>query len=47
MDGQTYFSLIGEYTNDGGHLNEAGKAWVATAFIQALAQIIREQSSEG
>jgi hypothetical protein len=42
MDGQTYYSLIGEYTDDGGHLNEKGRAWVATAFVQELAQIIRD-----
>jgi hypothetical protein len=41
MDGQTYYSLIGEYTDDGGHLNEKGQAWVATAFVRELAQIIR------
>jgi hypothetical protein len=45
MDGQTYYSLIGEYTDDGGHLNEKGRAWVATAFVRELAQIIRNYSA--
>ncbi|PVV10044.1 MAG: hypothetical protein B6D77_09035 [gamma proteobacterium symbiont of Ctena orbiculata] len=40
-DGQTYYSLIGEYTNDGGHLNENGRARVAAAFVRELAQSIR------
>ncbi|MCU7943110.1 MAG: hypothetical protein KZQ87_10565 [Candidatus Thiodiazotropha sp. (ex Cardiolucina cf. quadrata)] len=41
MDGQTYYSLIGEYTDDGGHLNENGRRRVASAFVHELAQIIR------
>jgi hypothetical protein len=44
IDGQTYYSLIGAYTDDGGHLNENGRGWVATAFVQALAQIIRNRA---
>jgi lysophospholipase L1-like esterase len=46
MDGQTYYSLIGEYTNDGGHLNENGRGWVAAAFVQELAQIIRDRANK-
>jgi hypothetical protein len=42
MDGQTYYSLIGDYTNDGGHLNEQGRAQVAAAFVRDLAQSIRQ-----
>ncbi|MES9813451.1 MAG: hypothetical protein ABW161_19180 [Candidatus Thiodiazotropha sp.] len=41
MDGQTHYSLIGEYTDDGGHLNENGRRRVASAFVHELAQIIR------
>ncbi|MEW8027184.1 MAG: hypothetical protein AB2792_19005 [Candidatus Thiodiazotropha sp.] len=42
MNGRTYSSLIGEYTDDGGHLNENGRGRVASAFIRELAQIIRD-----
>ncbi|MCU7932419.1 MAG: hypothetical protein KZQ90_16580 [Candidatus Thiodiazotropha sp. (ex Codakia rugifera)] len=45
MDGQTYYSLIGDYTHDGGHLNAIGSLHVASTFVQELAQIIRGRSS--
>ncbi|MCU7876152.1 MAG: hypothetical protein KZQ84_04995 [Candidatus Thiodiazotropha sp. (ex Lucinoma borealis)] len=45
MDGQTYYSLIGDYTNDGGHLNEIGSLQVASTFVRELAQIIRSRTS--
>lgn len=45
MDDQTYYSLIGDYTNDGGHLNELGSLQVASTFVRELAQIIRSRSS--
>ncbi|MES9972213.1 MAG: hypothetical protein ABW092_19440, partial [Candidatus Thiodiazotropha sp.] len=41
MNGQTCYSLIGEYTDDGGHLNEHGRAWVGAAFVRELAESIR------
>jgi hypothetical protein len=40
-DGDTWFSLIGDYTSDGGHLNEIGRRWVARDFLRQLARIIR------
>ncbi len=44
QDGQIYFSLIGDYTSDGGHLNEIGRRWVARDFARQLARIIRSGS---
>jgi lysophospholipase L1-like esterase len=46
MGEQTYYSLIGEYTDDGGHLNEKGRGWVAAAFVRELAQIIRNRAEK-
>jgi hypothetical protein len=46
MNGQTYYTLIKEYTYDGGHLNDDGKIQVASAFVRDLAQIIRDRSSD-
>lgn len=40
-DGQTGYALIGAYTYDGGHLNEAGRKHVAADFLHSLAQIVR------
>lgn len=40
-NGETYFSMIGDYTDDGGHLNEKGQRQVASGFVQELARIIR------
>jgi hypothetical protein len=40
MDGEKYYALIGEYTSDGGHLNEFGRHQVAQAFVHNLAQIV-------
>lgn len=37
--GKTYFSLIPEYTYDGGHLNEIGRKKVAEQFLLLLANI--------
>jgi hypothetical protein len=31
--------LAPEYTDDGGHLNQAGRRWVASNFLQFLAQV--------
>jgi lysophospholipase L1-like esterase len=38
-DGQTYFSMVPEYTTDGGHLNEAGRKKVAEQFLLLLANL--------
>ena len=37
-DGKTSYGMIGAYTYDGGHLNEAGRQYVAAAFIQSIAR---------
>jgi hypothetical protein len=39
-NGNTYFGLIGNYTNDGGHLNEEGRRHVAIDFVNSLATSI-------
>jgi hypothetical protein len=38
-DGKTYFSLVPEYTDDGGHLNEAGRKKVAEQLLIYLANL--------
>jgi len=37
--GKTYYSLVPEYTEDGGHLNELGRKRVAEQFLIFLARI--------
>ncbi len=39
MDGNIYYSLVPEYTNDGGHLNELGRKIVAEQFLIFLANL--------
>ena len=41
---EKYYGLIGEYTNDGGHLNEYGRRIIAQDFISELASIIRNRN---
>ena len=38
-DGKTYFSLVPEYTGDGGHLNELGRKKVAEQLVLILANL--------
>ena len=38
-DGKTYFSLVPEYTYDGGHLNEVGRKKVAEQLLLLLANL--------
>lgn len=38
-DGKTYYSLVPEYTNDGGHLNELGRKIVAEQLLIFLANL--------
>ena len=38
-DGKTYFSMVPEYTHDGGHLNEVGRKKVAEQLILLLANL--------
>jgi len=34
-----YYSLINQYTNDGGHLNELGQHYAAKEFLRILAEV--------
>jgi hypothetical protein len=45
MDGEKYYSLIEEYTNDGGHLTELGSKVVAQELINKLGNIINKISN--
>ncbi len=38
-DGKTYYSLVSEYTSDGGHLNEKGRKIVAEKLLVFLANL--------
>lgn len=38
QDGRTYETLIGAYTDDGGHLNAAGRVAVAADLVHSLAE---------
>ena len=38
-DGKTYYSMVPEYTHDGGHLNETGRKKVAEQLLILLAQL--------
>lgn len=38
-DGKTYYSLVPEYTSDGGHLNETGRRVVAERLLLFLANL--------
>lgn len=44
---KTYYSLIGSYTYDGGHLNEAGRTKVAADLIARLAAVARDRQNKG
>lgn len=37
--GQTYYSLIPDYTDDGGHLNEAGRKKVSEQLLLFLSNL--------
>jgi len=39
MDGKAYESLVPEYTDDGRHLNQKGRRWVAEQFLIFLANL--------
>jgi hypothetical protein len=41
MGGVTYYGMVGDYTDDGGHLNEVGRKYVAADFIRSIASAIR------
>ena len=44
-DGATYYSLAGAYTDDGGHLNAAGRLVAARELVRCLARIARERGA--
>lgn len=44
-DGTTYETLIGAYTDDGGHLNETGRLVVARDLVRCLAAVARERQA--
>lgn len=44
LNGKTYYSLIGAYTHDGGHLNELGRRHVAADFIHSIAAALQARS---
>jgi len=37
QNGKTYYSLVPDYTNDGGHLNELGRKRLAEGLLRLLA----------
>lgn len=41
MNGETYYSLVPAYTEDGGHLNEEGQRHVAKHFLLSLVNCVR------
>lgn len=43
QDGTLFYSLINDYTDDGGHLNTVGKLHVASEFVRKMAEIIRKR----
>ncbi len=39
LDGKEYYSMVPEYTSDGGHLNEKGSALVAESLIKFISEL--------
>lgn len=42
-DGKPVHTLAADYTDDGGHLNEAGRRHAAAAFVRTLVQALQRQ----
>ena len=42
QDNKTYYSLIPDYTDDGGHLNELGRKQVAEEFLKLLVKAMEK-----
>jgi hypothetical protein len=40
-EGKTVYTLVEQYTDDGGHLNQLGRQLVARAFLKTLADVSR------
>lgn len=47
MDGDTYYSLVPAYTDDGGHLNAVGRTYAAAEFVRSIADALRINDSAG
>ena len=47
LAGRTYDALVPAYTDDGGHLNEAGRVRAAAGLIQTLAEALRVAHRQG
>jgi len=45
-NGQKYYTLINDYTNDGGHLNSLGRKIAAQELIKTLAKVVKLNKSE-
>ena len=45
MDGNTYYSLVPAYTDDGGHLNAVGRTHAAAEFVRSIADALRASDS--
>ena len=43
-DGRTYYSLIGNYTSDGRHLNETGREFVAADFVRSIGGALSQKA---
>ena len=42
-NGETYFSLVNEYTHDGGHLNEVGRRRAAMGLLEVLCKVVSQK----
>jgi len=47
LDGRTYDALVPAYTDDGGHLNEAGRVRAAAGLVSTLADSLRAAGRSG
>lgn len=46
-NGSTYYSLIKEYSNDGGHLNKIGRFYAASEMLNVLANFASDNQDPG
>lgn len=47
LGSQTGFSMVHDYTSDGGHLNQAGSQMAARALVRTLAAAMRSRTEAG
>jgi len=45
-NGEVYYSMINEYTSDGGHLNDLGEELSAIGLIEAISEEIRKREMQ-